>query len=148
MIVKYLNLNQNDVKLNKKTIRLKIDKDTFLNGKTPVKLTPQNIKDINDGKSYITIKPSQGVITEKDAKHGGALPLLALIPAAAALFGGVASGASSIATAVKNSKKLDKELEEQKRHNLAMEEAGQSPLKQQAAAKTGSGFILKRPRIN
>ena len=147
MIVKYLNLNQNDVKLNNKSIRLKIDKNTFENGRTPIKLSPQNIKDINGGKLFINIKPSQGIVTEKDIKHGGALPLLALIPAAAALIGGIASGASSVATAVKTSKKLDKELEEQKRHNLAME-AGQSPLKQQAAAKTGSGFILKRPRIN
>ena len=135
MIVKYLNLNQKDVKLNDKSIRLRIDKNTFENGKTPIKLSAQNIKDINEGKSHITIKPSQGRVTEKDAKHGGALPLLALIPAVAGLLGGIASGASSVATAVKTSRKLDQELEEQKRHNLAMEQQ-----------KRGGGFNLKRQK--
>ena len=135
MVVEYLNLKPNDVKLIKESIRLKIGKKTFQNGRTPVKLSDENIRDINEGKSYITIDPRQGHVTEKDVKHGGALPLLALIPAFAALAGGIASGASSVATAVKTSKRLDKELEEQKRHNLAMEQQ-----------KRGGGFNLKRQK--
>ena len=129
-MIEYLNIKPSDVEIE--SIRLRIDKNTFENGKTPVKLSAQNIKDINAGKSHITLKLTQGQKAE-DIKHGGALPLLALIPAAAALFGGIASGASSVATAVKTSKKLDKELEEQKRHNLAMEQQ-----------KRGEGFNLKR----
>ena len=127
-MIEYLNIKPSDVDIE--SIRLRIDKNTFENGKTPVKLSAQNIKDINAGKSHITLKLTQGQKAE-DIKHGGALPLLALIPAAAALIGGI----SSATTAYKTSKKLDKELEEQKRHNLEMEKQ-----------KRGGGFILKRQK--
>lgn len=62
-------------------------------------------------------------------KQGGFLPLL--FPALAAL-GGLAGGAAGIAKAVNDSKAQQKEIEEQKRHNLIME----------SAAK-GSGLYLK-----
>jgi len=127
-MIEYLNIKPSDVEIE--SIRLRIDKNTFENGKTPVKLSAQNIKDINAGKSHITIKLTQGQKAE-DIKHGGALPLLALIPAAAALIGGI----SSATTAYKTSKKLDKELEEQKRHNLEMEKQ-----------KRGGGYTLKRQK--
>ena len=127
-MIEYLNIKPSDVDIE--SIRLRIDKNTFENGKTPVKLSAQNIKDINAGKSHITIKLTQGQKAE-DIKHGGALPLLALIPAAAALIGGI----SSATTAYKTSKKLDKELEEQKRHNLEMEKQ-----------KRGGAFTLKRQK--
>jgi len=127
-MIEYLNIKPSDVEIE--SIRLRIDKNTFENGKTPVKLSAQNIKDINAGKSHIALKLTQGQKAE-DIKHGGALPLLALIPAAAALIGGI----SSATTAYKTSKKLDKELEEQKRHNLEMEKQ-----------KRGGGFILKRQK--
>jgi len=127
-MIEYLNIKPSDVEIE--SIRLRIDKNTFENGKTPVKLSAQNIKDINAGKSHITLKLTQGQKAE-DIKHGGALPLLALIPAAAALIGGI----SSATTAYKTSKKLDKELEEQKRHNLEMEKQ-----------KRGGGFTLKRQK--
>jgi len=128
-MIEYLNIKPSDVEIE--SIRLRIDKNTFENGRSPIKLSTQNIKDINEGKSHITIKPSQWRVTEKDAMYGGALPLLALIPAAAALIGGI----SSATTAYKTSKKLDKELEEQKRHNLEMEKQ-----------KRGGGFTLKRQK--
>ena len=127
-MIEYLNIKPSDVEIE--SIRLRIDKNTFENGKTPVKLSAQNIKDINAGKSHITLKLTQGQKAE-DIKHGGALPLLALIPAAAALIGGI----SSATTAYKTSKKLDKELEEQKRHNLEMEKQ-----------KRGGGYTLKRQK--
>lgn len=122
------NLNEKDIDLNNKSIRIWINDNTFKNdpGSIPIKLTKTNIKNINEHKRFITVNPNQ------IEKTGGAIPLLALIPAVAAMFGGLAGGASSIATAVNAKNKMDKEIVELKRHNKEME------------AKKGGGFVLKK----
>ena len=126
MQVAKFNLSERDIDLNKKSIRIWLNENTFTEDGIPIKLTKTNVRDINDRKRFITVSPSQ------IEKTGGAIPLLALIPAVAALFGGLAGGASSIATAVHSKNKMDKEVEEQKRHNKEIE------------AKKGGGFVLKK----
>lgn len=68
------------------------------------------------GKKNVTI-PRILPIPEK---MGGALPLIPLFAGISAL-GGLASGAASVAKAVNKASIAKKELEEKKRHNLAME---------------------------
>lgn len=60
----------------------------------------------------------------RDMKKGGALPLLALLPALAGAFGGVASGGAAIAKTVLDNKRAYRELDEKRRHNEAMEQRG------------------------
>ena len=123
-VVKF-NLNERDIDLNKKSIRIWLNENTFTEDGIPIKLTKTNVRDINDRKRFITVSPNQ------IEKPGGAIPLLALIPAVAALFGGLAGGASSIATAVHSKNKMDKEVEELKRQ-------------QRSRSKKGGGFVLKK----
>jgi hypothetical protein len=129
-VVKF-NLNERDIDLNKKSMRIWINDNTFTEGSIPIKLTKTNVRDINERKRFITVN------TNQIEKTGGAVPLLALIPAVAALFGGLAGGASSIATAVHSKNKMDKEIEEQKRHNKKIEGDGY-------VLKKGGGFVLRK----
>jgi hypothetical protein len=129
-----LNVQSKDVDVNPKSLRIFLNDNTFKKDSNspgiPIMLSKQNVRDINEKKRFINIKPEQIV------KSGGALPLLALIPAAAALFGGLASGTSSIVTAVNTKKKLDQEIQELKRHNKASEASKASE------SRTGGGYIL------
>jgi hypothetical protein len=134
MRVVNFNLNERDIDLNKKSMRIWFNDNTFKDGvgrSIPIKLTKTNIKDINEHKRFITVNPNQ------IEKTGGAIPLLALIPALAGMFGGLAGGASSIATAVHAKNKMDKEIEEQKRHNKKIEGGG-------FVLKKGGGYVLKK----
>lgn len=68
-----------------------------------------------------------------EQKTGGFLPLLPLLGALGAL-GSVAGGASAVAKTIMDTKEAKKRLEEQKRHNRAMEAIG----------KEGSGLYLRK----
>lgn len=67
------------------------------------------------------------------SKVGGILPLIPIFAGLSAL-GSIAGGASAIAQTVIGAKNAKKKLEEDKRHNTAMEEIG----------KKGSGLYLKK----
>jgi hypothetical protein len=135
MQIEKFNLKEQDIDLNKKSFRIYINADTFKEGTIPIRLTKTNVQDINNHKRFITITPDQVI------KTGGAIPLLALVPALAGLFGGVASSASSIANAVNSKKKMEKELEEQKRHNMELEKSARGG---GFALKKGKGYVLKK----
>jgi hypothetical protein len=140
MQLQKLNIKSDDVDINNKSVRIYLKDYTFENGNIDTLLTKKNVRDINEGKRFINVKPEQFV------KSGGAIPLLALIPAMAALFGGVATGASSIATAVHTKKKLDKELEELKLHNKESETGSGYVLNSSTyKRKDGSGYVLNSP---
>lgn len=102
--------------LKKKTdVTIQISKGTytFMLTDRQINKIEKNYKDKKDVR--ITITYNQ---LKENEKNGGILPLIfAGIGAIAAL----ASGASSIYSAVKDSKYKDKMLEEQKRHNKEME---------------------------
>ena len=67
-------------------------------------------------------------------KSGGFLPLLLPLIGALGGLGGLAGGASAIAKTVIDAKNAKKKLEEEQRHNKAMEEIG----------KKGSGLYLRK----
>lgn len=84
-----------------------------------------------------------------DHKSGGILPLLPLLGALGAI-GSMAGGASAIAKTVIDAKNAKKKLEEDKRHNHAMEEIGKkgSGLYLRKNKKGGYGLYLKKQRKN
>lgn len=70
-----------------------------------------------------------------ERKTGGILPLIPIFAGLSAL-GSLAGGSGAIAKAIIDAKSAKKKLEEDKRHNAAMEEIG----------KKGSGLYLKKSR--
>lgn len=102
--------------LKKKTdVTIQITKGTysFLLSERQINKIEKNYKDKKDVR--ITLTYNQ---LKENQKDGGILPL---IFAGIGALGALASGASSIYSAVKDSKHKDKILEEQIRHNKAME---------------------------
>ena len=81
--------------------------------------TPKSI--VIDGQKYYISRPQIQYIKNKEAKHGGILPLIPLILGGIAAAGSVAGGAAGIAQAVNKKKAEDKAIAEQERHNKEME---------------------------
>lgn len=80
-----------------------------------------------------------------ERKSGGILPLIPIFAGLSAL-GSLAGGASAIASSVINAKNTRKKLEEDKRHNAAMEEIGKkgAGLYLKKTSKGGFGLFLKK----
>ncbi|CAH1106888.1 unnamed protein product [Psylliodes chrysocephalus] len=79
-----------------------------------------------------------------DHKSGGILPLLPILAALGSL-GALAGGASAVAKTVIDTKTAQKKLEEDRRHNKAMESIGKG-LYLKRNAKGGFGLFLKRQK--
>lgn len=87
------------------------------------------------------------IIPFERSKVGGFLPLIPLFAGLSAL-GSIAGGASAVANAVVNSKNARKKLEEDRRHNIVMEEIGKkgSGLYLRKTPKSGVGLFLKKQK--
>lgn len=83
------------------------------------------------------------------AKTGGILPLIPIFAGLSAL-GSIAGGASAIAQTVIRAKDAKKKLDEQKRHNSAMEEIENkgAGLYMKKSSKGGYGLFLKKQKKN
>uniref|UniRef100_A0A6P7FDE0 Uncharacterized protein LOC114329197 n=1 Tax=Diabrotica virgifera virgifera TaxID=50390 RepID=A0A6P7FDE0_DIAVI len=79
-----------------------------------------------------------------ESKSGGILPLIPIFAGLSAL-GSLAGGASAIAKTVIDSKNAQKKLEEDKRHNKAMEHLGKG-LYLRKNGKGGFGLYLKKSK--
>src|SRR5579863_2356789 len=107
-----------------KGVSIKIKKDQY-HGEHPLPLTLTEINKIKDGAPEITLHLSVKKLNYMKNNHeGGFLPLLSLIPmvlGGLGAAGAVAGGAAGIASAVNSKRNEDAKLEEEKRHNLALE---------------------------
>ena len=124
---------------NKSEVRLKLNSNMIMaNGGVPLLLTNTEIKKLKDNKNhFITISSAR-------ISKGGFLPLLAAIPAIAALLGAGGAAAGGIATAVQKAKKArnddrltDAKIEALKRGEPAGEGLWLNP-------SGGYGLILKK----
>jgi len=120
------------------TIRLSQDN---LTGEHKLLLTKTQINRLNRTKtgvnltlSYCQIKNVNDIVSSIQKKHGGIIPLLALIPIIASALGaagGVAGGVASAVSASNNARAAAKAQTELERHNREVE----------AQLKIGSGVI-------
>jgi hypothetical protein len=114
---------------NNKSVRIQLNLNNFNEKGVPLNLTTKQIESINKGNYNILFSKSQVKAIGKN-KSGGALPLLALLPlalkglAALGAAGAAAGGAAQIANAVHNKKFQEKTINEQQRHNKALEGQG------------------------
>jgi len=99
-----------------------------LRGEHKLPLTQTQINKIQNAKNGVQLKLSAAQLKHME-KHGGFLPLAALIPTLGAVLGGVGGLAGGIASAVNSTRNAN----EQARHNKALEDIEQS--------KSGSGVV-------
>ena len=83
------------------------------------------------GNCTVCNKMKSCFVSKEQIKKGGFVFTLPAILAAVGAAGSLAGGAAGVATAVNKKKAADRMLEEQKRHNLALEK------------KSGTGIFLK-----
>lgn len=135
----------------KAQINLRLTYAQLQNGNQPLNLTERQIQKIR--KASAARRGATLNISPRQIKSGGFLPLL--LPLLGAL-GGLAGGAASIAKAVNEDKSSKAMLEEQKRHNLALEGKGFKKTRGGSKGKglylkphqkTGKGMYLKPPKI-
>jgi hypothetical protein len=119
----------------KHPVNLKLNYNQLQNGNDTIKLTDRQIHKIRKASAARTGTVLK-VSTKQIKQSGGFLPLL--LPLLGAL-GGLAGGAASIAKAVSDTKTNKAKVEEEKRHNLAMEGKG---LKKKKKGK-GRGLFIK-----
>ena len=99
-----------------------------LSGNMNIPLTATQINKIRKAKSGVQLRLSKSQLSHLE-KHGGFLPLLALLPAVLGALGGVAGIAGGVSSAVNSSKQTS----EMARHNKAIEDLAKQQL--------GSGII-------
>ena len=99
-----------------------------LSGNMNIPLTDPQINKIKKAKSGVQLHISKSQLSHLE-KHGGFLPLLALLPAVLGALGGVAGIAGGVSSAVNSSKQTS----EMTRHNKAIEDLAKQQL--------GSGII-------
>ena len=123
--IHHFNLTDNQLKkLATETvlpITIRITKEN-LNGTNPLRLSKAEQKELekNEG-MVVTLTKSKIKFMSKKEHRGGFLPLIPLILGGLAAAGGIAGGAAGIAQAVKKTQNDAAVLEEQKRHNEALE---------------------------
>lgn len=117
-----INLSNNQIKRLEKALRKKEGVSIRisyknLNGEYPLPLTATQMKRVEKGlrnQKGLQLKLSALQVQKIDKKHGGFLPLLALIPAAVGAVSGIAGAIGSIVNGVRQNS-------EQKRHNQEIE---------------------------
>ena len=118
--------NLNKARNSNSDVTLRISK-VNLTGKHSLPLTDTQLNKIKKAKNGVQITLSQSQLSHME-KHGGFLPLLALLPAALGAIGRLEGG---ITSAVNSSK----QTAEQVRHNKQIEDLAKSQL------SSGSGII-------
>src|SRR3981189_478793 len=107
-----------------KQCSLTIPHDKF-SGDHPLPVTETELKHVHEGDGYVSVSLSKKKLQHiRDHKEGGFLPLLALLPLIAKGIGvasALATGGAAIAGAVNKNKADAAALEEQTRHNRALE---------------------------
>src|SRR5271156_1580402 len=110
---------------DERAITIKIKKEQY-HGEHPLPLTLAELNKIKDSAPEITLHLSVKKLNHIKNNHdGGFLPLLSLIPlilGGLGAAGGVAGGIASAVSGAKTNANEAARNEEEKRHNLAMEE--------------------------
>lgn len=106
---------------NQEPIVLRLNKDSFKDGNVSLPLTSIESKKVLSNESFnYQLNKSKLKFIKVDEATGGFLPLL--LPIIAGLAG-LGTASASIASAVINKKSADAKLEEEQRHNKALEES-------------------------
>jgi hypothetical protein len=117
--------------------KFKKDSDSEANLVKGIKLSEHQRKYHKTGQSYRIYVSKEKLLNLKnwDGSEGGFLPLLPLILGGVSAVGALASGSAAVAKTIIDKQTNDKKLEEERRHNEALESVAR-----------GEGFYLNPPK--
>jgi hypothetical protein len=121
--------------------KFKKDSDSEANLVKGIKLSEQQRKHHRTGLPYRIYVSKEKLLNLKNRdgiEEGGFLPLLPLILGGVSAVGALAGGSAAVAKTIIDKQTNDKKLEEERRHNEALESA--------ARGETGEGFYLNPPK--